>query len=307
MKDIAGELTAFLIKINSGITQGLPTGPFVTSILADILMTDVDEFIKNKNFEVIRYMDDIRVYSDNKEELQSFKEELQSYLEKEHKLCLSPTKTKIFKNSEFHESENLKLLNEEIIQKLIDKVIEKSDVYKKFEKVTIDDLTIKDRISVLNQQEIELLIAMMKIKKYDYKVTMNAVYQAERKKVDTLLPLIFSDFDYFFPTIKYISKYIDTMFSENLMQKYFNSFYKVLNDSETIEKLYTDEECVAVCFSLYLYDDVEKLIFYLRLIHKFGRQTLWNLFNRQKLGTQKLSVHSPDYYGFFGEYYSSEV
>lgn len=115
MKDIAGELTAFLIKINSGITQGLPTGPFVTSILADILMTDVDEFIKNKNFEVIRYMDDIRVYSDNKEELQSFKEELHSYLEKEHKLCLSPTKTRIFKNSEFHESENIKLLNEEII------------------------------------------------------------------------------------------------------------------------------------------------------------------------------------------------
>lgn len=88
---------------------------------------------------------------------------------------------------------------------------------------------------------------------------------------------------------------------------YYGFFGQNFNLEEDQEHIYTDEECVAVCFSLYLYDDVEKLIFYLRLIHKFGRQTLWDLFNQQKLGTQKLSVDSPDYYGFFGEYYSIEV
>lgn len=279
MKDIAGELTAFLIKINSGITQGLPTGPFVTSILADILMTDVDEFIKNKNFEVIRYMDDIRVYSDNKEELQSFKEELQSYLEKEHKLCLSPTKTRIFKNSEFHESENLKLLNEEIIQKLIDKVIEKSDVYKKFEKVTIDDLTIKDRISVLNQKEDEFLLKVF-----------DEILKTGRK---------------------FLWDYCNCMFGKKLKEDsldYYGFFGTKPDMNETHYHLYSDEECIYACLYKNAYHNVKvdkkKIELYSEIINHCGRKGLWIYYNR-RFGN-KLKNDFPDYYGFFGEYYSSE-
>lgn len=74
------------MKINSNQTKGIMSGCFSSRIASELLMLCVDyeisTYIRDKDVEYIRYVDDFTFFSDSKEQLQSIIAYVQKILNK---------------------------------------------------------------------------------------------------------------------------------------------------------------------------------------------------------------------------------
>ncbi|MEQ6707374.1 RNA-directed DNA polymerase [Pseudomonas aeruginosa] len=95
------EIEQFLSRLNNKASQGIPIGPAASIVLAEAIMIDVDQFISNHHVPHARYVDDIRVFSDSKDELVQVLENLVIYLHEHHRLGLASEKTRIIETSTF--------------------------------------------------------------------------------------------------------------------------------------------------------------------------------------------------------------
>lgn len=91
----------FLTNLNGKASQGIPVGPAASIIMAEAVLTDVDQLIATKGFAYARYVDDIRVFSKSKAPLEALLEELVQHLFDAHRLQLSAAKTRIIGVKDF--------------------------------------------------------------------------------------------------------------------------------------------------------------------------------------------------------------
>jgi len=113
--DAGKQIEAFISRLNNKASQGIPVGPSPSVILAEAVMIDVDQYILSAGFEHVRYVDDIRVFSNSKKDLEIFLENLVIYLHDAHRLNVVSEKTSVKKSSEFLHSE---LQNQYQLEKL---------------------------------------------------------------------------------------------------------------------------------------------------------------------------------------------
>jgi hypothetical protein len=73
--------------------------------LAEAILLDVDQFISNHHVEHVRYVDDIRIFSDSEEQLSDILENLVVYLHDQHRLGLVSEKTSIRSSAQFLQEE----------------------------------------------------------------------------------------------------------------------------------------------------------------------------------------------------------
>ena len=94
-------LDKYNMKINSNQTKGIMSGCFSSRIASELLMLCVDyeisTYIRDKDVEYIRYVDDFTFFSDSKEQLQSIIAYVQKILNK-YKLRINHSKTEISEN-----------------------------------------------------------------------------------------------------------------------------------------------------------------------------------------------------------------
>jgi hypothetical protein len=101
MLEAAGkDIESFLMKLNGGASQGIPVGPAASIVMAEAVMTDIDDFIKTAGFKHARYVDDIRVFGP-KAELERLLEQLVQHLYDEHRLQLAAQKTALSTSDAF--------------------------------------------------------------------------------------------------------------------------------------------------------------------------------------------------------------
>lgn len=99
------EIESFLSRLNNKASQGIPVGPAASIILAEAILLDVDQFISNHHVEHVRYVDDIRIFSDSEEQLSDILEDLVVYLHDQHRLGLVSEKTSIRSSAQFLQEE----------------------------------------------------------------------------------------------------------------------------------------------------------------------------------------------------------
>jgi hypothetical protein len=91
-------LLSFLTQKNS---RGIPIGPHVSHLLAELSLIPVDESISLKGFEYCRYVDDFVVFTDNYEDARMVFYHLAETLDKQQRLVIQRQKSKIIKSDEF--------------------------------------------------------------------------------------------------------------------------------------------------------------------------------------------------------------
>ena len=74
------EIEAFLLGLNRKVSRGIPVGPSASIIMAEAVLDDVDEWILHWSKKYARYVDDIRLFDDDPEELERQQRELTAYL-----------------------------------------------------------------------------------------------------------------------------------------------------------------------------------------------------------------------------------
>ena len=92
---IAKTIEDFLMRLNTKSSQGIPIGPAASIIMAESALNDIDQYLQNKGVQHARYVDDIRIFSDSREQLEILLEDLVGHLFDEHRLQLSGPKTAV--------------------------------------------------------------------------------------------------------------------------------------------------------------------------------------------------------------------
>ncbi|WP_348983656.1 RNA-directed DNA polymerase [Idiomarina aminovorans] len=75
-------------------TQGIPIGPGTSSIIVELILSEIDSKLREKNYLFERYVDDYTCYCESDIEAESFIIDLERYLS-EFKLSLNLSKTNI--------------------------------------------------------------------------------------------------------------------------------------------------------------------------------------------------------------------
>jgi hypothetical protein len=98
---VAKAIEEFVSRLNGKASQGVPIGPAASIVLSEATLTDVDQFIANRGVAHARYVDDIHIFANSRDELESLTEELAAYLFDAHRLQLSWAKHKILSSTEY--------------------------------------------------------------------------------------------------------------------------------------------------------------------------------------------------------------
>lgn len=91
----------FLMNLNGKTSQGIPIGPAPSIIMAEAVLTDLDQFLANHGAIHARYMDDFRIFGRSREHLEGLLEDLVSHLFDQHRLQVASAKTSIRESSSF--------------------------------------------------------------------------------------------------------------------------------------------------------------------------------------------------------------
>lgn len=103
--ELATDIERFLSKLNLRNSQGVPVGPAASIVFSEATLTDVDDFLSDLDVEHTRYVDDFRIFSNDRVHLEKVHRELTLYLHKAHRLTLSGEKTRIQSTETFVKSE----------------------------------------------------------------------------------------------------------------------------------------------------------------------------------------------------------
>src|SRR5690606_3451509 len=112
----------FLSGLNANVSRGIPVGPAPSILIAEAIMSDINKKILGFTNYFVQYVDDLFIFVEDDYEAKSFLHELTKYLHSNHRLVLSPDKTKILGTNDFKK----KYLKEE-------SRVEKDAIHKKLE------------------------------------------------------------------------------------------------------------------------------------------------------------------------------
>ena len=90
-----------LESTTSGVSRGVPIGPHGTHLIAESSLIPIDNSIKSRGIDFIRYVDDIVVFCDNERQARQSLATIAFILDKQQRLMLQRHKTKLMQPNEF--------------------------------------------------------------------------------------------------------------------------------------------------------------------------------------------------------------
>ena len=172
-------------------------------------MIDIDNFISNKGFEFTRYVDDIRIFSNNQKELDKILEELTQYLYEQHRLNLSSSKTEIFEindflNNELNSPEEMEIQERhKYLLEVTEEMAELLD-YPNFVFVNIEleDLPNEKKIRIKYKALYELLSQIINTNKFNLGLIRHILKQARHWRCRSIINLVNDNLCFFTPAIR---------------------------------------------------------------------------------------------------------
>jgi hypothetical protein len=216
--DLAKEIEAFLMRLNTKSSQGLPVGPAASIILAEAALIDVDHFIAHRGLSHVRYVDDFRIFADSEADLKAILEDLVVYMHQQHRLGLVSEKTKIQDSSTFL---HVELQNAYQLEKLdLMRGIEAGNQYGEYRE---DDDYVDDEDSEEDGDHHEaegislgdrLSIALERARKsgaIDLGVMRAIIRRAKHARDYSIAPLLCDDLEFYLPVINDVALYFDSL------------------------------------------------------------------------------------------------
>ena len=231
LKKISDDIESFLTRLNDKASQGVPVGPAASIIMAEATLTDVDQYLIDLKVEHTRYVDDFRIFSESKEELEIVLQKLTLYLYKNHRLTLSTEKTSIIASNDFI----LKIENPYEIEKI--EVIEEIEVLDPYNSEVVDILYIEDeeKSHLLVIEKIsDAFNSLVTKSPIDLGYTRALIRQARARRIDELIPIITQNFDFLLPVLNNVILYLNDVTNEKNIT-FLTIFFKEWITTNSIE------------------------------------------------------------------------
>jgi len=233
-RDLSRGIERLLINFNNGASKGIPVGPAASIILAEASLIDIDEFIVQKSENYVRYVDDFRIFSNSRFDLELFLHNLTKYLYNNHRLTLSSSKTEILETNKFNEKylENPEIIEKEEIHETLAKMSDYPS-HKSVEdiKALPENSKIKIEATVLQN----LLNKIIDKDVLDLGLARHILRKAKKLRTRAIIVQLLENFDFFSPLIRDVVLYLYEVTNTNMVKSYFHYFEKMLNESESIK------------------------------------------------------------------------
>jgi hypothetical protein len=100
-EDLSHVLSHFLIALSPKTSRGIPVGPAASSVLAEAIGASIDREIIKYTQDFARWVDDLHIFFNTRQEAHKALQNLNAYLETVHKLVFSPEKTLVLSVEEY--------------------------------------------------------------------------------------------------------------------------------------------------------------------------------------------------------------
>jgi len=210
LKNKAKDIESFLTRLNGKTSQGIPVGPAASVVMSEALMTDIDQFLHGKGLPFTRYVDDIRIFSNCKEELDSALRGLTIYLYENHRLTLASGKTLIMESKKYIS---------EFLHNPYD--LEKEEIFESleiFNPYTGEVETNEDEVdadAVAEQAFIEAINQAISQKSLDVGLAKGIIRRARKMNSPVLISPILDNFEFFLPVVSDAMIYISQIIGDS--------------------------------------------------------------------------------------------
>lgn len=222
----ATNIEKFLININSKKSVGLPVGPVFSIILAEIVLNDLDYFIKQLGFDYVRYVDDIRIFCKNAAEAENILHDISEYLYSSLRLTLQTHKVQKLSSKKFltnilydpeekKEEEYLAALKEKVSAAGYGVTEEQIEQEHGFELESDSLQYVFEQCIELSPHEIGYLKALLRL--------------ATKARIRSILPTVISNLNMLMPVYREVINYFLAVENEDVKEVIEDAVVKQLN------------------------------------------------------------------------------
>lgn len=230
LKSVGDDLESFITKLNSKSSQGVPVGPAASIVMAEAVLIDVDEYIKNQGAAHTRYVDDFRIFGDSVEQLRRLQQDLTLYLYENHRLVLSGAKTEIRNAAAYVEQQLHNPYAEEKIE-----LFQSLEVFNPYtEDVEEIEVAVEDENELLVARLVYVVKRILEFQKLDIGLARSAVRRARRHKVVEVLEPIIDHLELFAPVINDVVLYFEEILRDDTAHTLCQKFIALI-DSQVLD------------------------------------------------------------------------
>lgn len=215
LKNKAKDIESFLSRINGKTSQGIPVGPAASVVMSESLMTDIDQFLQGIGLKFTRYVDDVRIFSNDKESLDSALRDLTTYLYENHRLTLASGKTKIM-DAEKYVAEYLH--NPYDLEK--EEIFESLEIFNPYTGEVEEHEVEVDEDEAAEQAFLAAIDKAISQKTLDVGLAKGIIRRARTMQSSVLIAPILGNFQFFLPVVSDAMIYISQIIEGNGVQNY---------------------------------------------------------------------------------------
>lgn len=224
LKNIADDTERFISSINDKASQGVPVGPAASIIMSEAVLIDIDEYIADFGVEHTRYVDDIRIFSDSREELEKVLEKLTLYLHENHRLTLASDKTFIQETEKYVEGV---LHNQYEMEKV--EIFETLEIFNPYSgEVEYEEVVVGEQPDLEGHLE-HIAEQLLKREVVDLGLARALIRKAKANRIEFVADIIFEKFDFFSPVINDVILYFRALSNDKWLKDNRNKFVSLLS------------------------------------------------------------------------------
>ena len=229
----AKSLERFLLGLNNKTSRGVPVGPSPSIILAELIMADIDKKIQTYTSDFVRYVDDMRLFFEKREDAVFALHELTAYLYSNHRLTFSGEKTKILTTREFRDRHLrdeerevraglLSHAEELAIGKMDDRLSELGPYDEDFDydqekQELLDELMTSVHFPLLADTYKDLFDQAVTSSPIDLQLLRHLLRKAARYRIRSIAPLVLEHFQKLLPILREVVIYLKQVLNKEFV------------------------------------------------------------------------------------------
>jgi len=234
----------FLFSLNKKTSRGIPVGPAPSILLAELIMASIDNKIRIYTDDFVRYMDDIRIFFQKREDAVYVLHELTQYLYSYHRLVFSGEKTKVRSVKRFREKDlrdEEKEENAAMMAKADELAIEKVDElfenlppysddydYEEEHEKALAEIMEEEHFKLLSSTYYEIFKKSISFPA-DFTLLRHILRKAARYRIRNLVPLVLENFEMLLPVIREAVIYLNKVINEEIVATHKQKFISILS------------------------------------------------------------------------------
>ncbi|MHC5739397.1 RNA-directed DNA polymerase [Nostoc sp.] len=239
LTSISSAVEEFMLNLNERVSIGIPVGPAPSIILAETALLDVDQWIQQRGFEYVRYVDDFRIFANSKLDLETLLQDLVGYLYTNHRLTLAsektfilPTETLVEQYLDSPESKERDIIHANIAQSIASQTSVAFRTSFTENPPSWTKLSPEERSKLLNS----LLHSILQQNHLDLGLARHLLRRAKHARLRAIIVPLLDNIEFFIPVFRDVCLYLDHVMNDDAINRNLDRLEIIIRNQSIITR-----------------------------------------------------------------------